>query len=264
MILGDIMSRMDRYYNNSVVTKRTSRNRELYKTIYEDSEYSNIEGIATIENPGEIDITKIKNMLKNRNDFSSNREFKSYVPKEVPKYDTSLQDEDRVYDIRDILNKAKSNKATDKYHNLDQQNIEILRELKQKSRNIRPTDDLDEMIDTITNTSKLNKLSDHELGLDMFEDLKSNDNTIIDGKDSIRTILEEAKRQELQKQEKTETNLDRSFYTSGLSFNEEDFEQMEELKKSVKKTNTLLRILLFIIILVVAIGIVMLIFNLLK
>ena len=83
-------------------------------------------------------------------------------------------------------------------------------------------------------------------------------------KDSIKSILEEAKRQELKQQEKTETNLDKSFFTSSLSFNEDDFEQMEELKKSVKHNNTLLRILLFIIVLIIAVAIVLLIFNILK
>jgi len=259
------MSRMDRYYNNSVSGKRTARNQSLYNTIYEDSEYSNIEGIATIDKSNEIDITKIKNMLKNREDFSNNREFKSYTPKrEVETYENFETDDDRLYDIRDILNKAKTNKSEEKYHNLDQANIEILKELKNKTKEFRPNDELGNMIDTITNTSKLNKMTDQELGLDMFEDLKSTNNTIIQSKDSIKSILEEVKKQEkLEKQEKTQ-NMDKSFFTSSMNFTEEDFEQINELKKNVKKNNTLIKILIFIVIITLTLIAVLLVFNFLK
>ena len=42
------MSRMDRY-NKEVENSRSSKNKDLYKNIYEFGEYSNIEGIATID-----------------------------------------------------------------------------------------------------------------------------------------------------------------------------------------------------------------------
>ena len=122
------MSRMDRYYKNDYTSnKRTSRNQDLYKSIYEDTEYSNIEGIANIDRSNEIDIAKIKDMLKSREDYQSGRELKSFIPKEEPvKYETFEREEDRVYDIRDILTQAKTNKTEEKYHNLDQKNVDIL------------------------------------------------------------------------------------------------------------------------------------------
>lgn len=259
------MSRMDRYYNNSVSTKRTSRNQDLYKSIYEDSEYSNIEGIASIDDNNEVDIVKIKNMLKNYND-NNNRELKRVVNKEFPKYETFEEDDNRVYDIRDILNKAKSNKETEAYHNLDQENVELLRNPQNYKKTIKPSNDLEEMIDTITNTSKLNKLSDNELGLDLFSDLKSKENTTIESRDSIRSILEEAKKKEAQVKEDTTSNnkLDQSFFTSSLSFKDEDFEEIAELKKSVNKNNNLIRILLIIVSIAITISIIVLLFNILK
>ena len=43
-------SRMDRYYRNQKNRhRRSERNRSLYQEIYDNSSYSNIEGIATIE-----------------------------------------------------------------------------------------------------------------------------------------------------------------------------------------------------------------------
>ena len=124
---------------------------------------------------------------------------------------------------------------------------------------------LGDMVDTITNTSKLNKLSDHELGLDMFSDLKSNDNTVIGAKDSVRAILEEAKKNDLaKKQENTSANLDRSFFTSSMNFTDDDFEQIAELNKQVKKNNVTIKILIFIVIVTMTVGAILLVFHFLK
>lgn len=63
-------SRMERYYHaDSEIKQRTRRNQELYKKIYEGGEYTNIEGIASIGSTNEIDISKIKQMLQNREDY---------------------------------------------------------------------------------------------------------------------------------------------------------------------------------------------------
>ena len=217
------MSRMDRYYKDEYATnKRTSRNHDLYKSIYDDVQYSNIEGIANIDKSNEIDIAKIKDMLKSREDYQSGRELKNFIPKEEPiKYETFERENDRVYDIRDILNQAKEGKVEEKYHNLDKTSIDLLKELRNKPKE-KQEEQLETMIDTITSTSKLNKLSDKELGLDMLNDLKS-DNTVTIHNDSIKAILEEAKKQETKELTKTNNTLDKSFYTSSMSFSKDDF-----------------------------------------
>ncbi len=170
------MSRMDRYYKSSYNTnKRTTRNLDLYRTIYKDSEYTNIEGIADIDKSNEVDIAKIKDMLKSREDYQSGRELKTFISKEEPvRYETFERDSDRVYDIRDILNEARTNKKEEKYHNLDQANIDLLNELKNKSKEVVQPEKIENMVDTITNTSKLNKLTDPETGLDMFDLMTDN------------------------------------------------------------------------------------------
>ena len=257
------MSRMDRYYkHNYSSNKRTTRNQDLYKSIYEDIEYTNIEGIADIDKSNEIDIAKIKNMLKSREEYQSGRELKNFIPKEeTVKYETFERENDRVYDIRDILTQAKTNKTEDKYHNLDQKNLEILNNLKNKNQENSPAE-LENMVDTITNTSKLNKLSDSELGLDMLDDLKS-DKTLTSSNTSIRAIIEEAKQKE-KEYTKTDTGLDKSFFTSSLSFTEDDFEEINELKKKVRTNNKLIKIILILFMISVTIVIGILVFNILK
>lgn len=257
---------MDRYYKNTNLDsqKRTSRNQQLYNSIYTDGEYSNIEGIATIDKSNEIDIMKIKNMLKNRNELEPKKELRSFEERKVesPKLDNFNDSDDRVYDIRDILDKAKENKSEEKYQSLKDLNFDFLKEMKEQKKKNEP--DLGEMVDTITNTSKLNKLSDHELGLDMFSDLKSNDNTVIGAKDSVRAILEEAKKNEQKKQENTSANLDKSFFTSSMNFTDDDFEQIAELNKQVKKNNVTIKILIFIVIVAITAGAIFLVFHFLK
>ena len=256
------MSRMDRYYKRDFgINKRTSRNQDLYKSIYQDTEYSNIEGIANIDKSNEVDISKIKDMLKSRENFQSGRELKNFIPKEESvKYETFERENDRNYDIRDILNQAKSSKEEEKYHNLDEKNLEILRQLKNRPKqNKKQSKDLENMIDSITTTSKLYKLSDNELGLDMLTDLKSDD-TI---NPTVQNILNEQK-EVLEEKTKTNTGLDKSFFTSSMSFTDNDFEQINDLKKSVRKSNHMIRFVIILIMLLITIAIIILIFNILK
>lgn len=263
------MSRMERYYKfDDSTKKRSSKNQELYKSIYELGEYSNIEGIATIDKSNEIDITKVKNMLKNREEYQKQRDFNNITARSIPKptnYEIFETEEERVYDIRDILEKAKINKPEkESYKSLNNTNFEILKEIREKNNQRTTENDLQDLIDTISETSQLNKLSDHELGLNMFDTLKSSNNTIVDSNTSIRNLLEDVKKNEQKQHENTTTNLDKSFFTSGLNFNDDDFEQIAELNKSVKKNNFMIKILFVMILIAIAIAIIIIVFQLIK
>ena len=124
-------SRMERYYKPSKeVTRRTDMNRELYHKIYETNEYSNIEGIATLDTSNEIDITKVKKMLQNREDYKKQKDLRSILYKEkenVVEVKNEEPEEEKNYDISEILNKAKSEKKPDdKYRSLGNTNYDIL------------------------------------------------------------------------------------------------------------------------------------------
>lgn len=259
------MNRMDRYYKSEEKTvKRTNKNQDLYDKIYEAGEYSNIEGIATIDKSNEVDITKVKNMLKNREEYQRQKEINNFklTKEEVPSYETFEIDDEKVYDIRDILEKAKINKPEEEYKSLDNINFEIIKELKEKNTK-KDEEELKEMIDTISQTSQLNKLSNQELGLDIFDDLKSNNNTIIEDKDSIREILEAAKKND-EKNEITNVGIDKSFFTSSLNFGKKDFEEIQELNKKTNNNHTLLKILFFIITLCITSVIIYLVYSLIN
>ena len=58
-------SRMEKYYRtNSNIKSRSLKNEKLYRTIYDVGEYTNIEGIASIEKTNQIDLTQIQELLK--------------------------------------------------------------------------------------------------------------------------------------------------------------------------------------------------------
>ncbi len=259
------MSRMDRYNKENASNLRSNKNQELYKNIYELGEYSNIEGIATIDKSNEVDITKVKNMLKNRESYQQQKELRELSKKEpeVPKYDFyDIDENDKVYDIRDILTKAKVNKPSEENKSLNNVNFEILKELKEKHDHEEEKENVHEVLDEISNTSKLNKLSDSELGIDMFSDLQSN--TMVESKEAIKALLDEVKEKEEEKKENTGTNIDKSFFSTSLNFATDDFEELKDLKKSVKKNNYLVRVLVYIILLAIAGAIIYFVFNWIK
>lgn len=264
-------SRMERYHSNDMETKRRSRrNESLYDSIYNDDiEYSNVEGIARIEKTNEIDINRIREMLK-QEEAKKHRDlnepvFKRTIPlppvleKEEPK-------EERNYDIRDILVKAKKDKEDEEknqYRNLKNTQYNILKNIKlddihEKKEGKPESQELKELIHTITSNKALEEVNDQDLSLDLLEDLKSDHtNTSTLNHDSIKRILEEAK--EAQKEEpKEETReLDKSFYTSSLNFDDEDFEELRELGSKYRRNSMLIKILIACVVLAIIVMIVL-------
>lgn len=255
------MSRMERYYkNNYNENKRSRMNQDLYRTIYEADEYSNIEGIATMDKTNEIDLTKIKGMLKSREDYNSQKEYRSLfknraVEEEIIEEDEEI--EEKNFDIRDILEKVKNQKQDDeKYRSIDNTNYNLLKELKIKERKKEienNEEELKELVNTLTNTSMLNSMNDSELSLSLFDDLKASEKTLANSK-SIQKILDEAKK------EQTTEQMSNSFYTKSLNFSKKDMEEYassKEAKRSLRK----IKILVTFIVLVVLIAIGVMIYN---
>ena len=251
-------SRMDRYYNsNSESRRRSRRNESLYDTIYNDDiEYSNVEGIARIEKTNEIDINRIREMLKEEEEKKKKKVFQPILKSEIDTSDMlNLDDrEDRNYDIRDILNKAKEEKVDeekDQYRNLQNTQYNILKKLKlDKDYDPKEKDSFSEQIKSLSNTdiNILNEITDRDLSLELLGDLKSDTKTL--NQNSIKKILEEAKEQ--QKDEKNSLDdsreLDKSFFTSSLNFSDEDFEELKELGSTYRRKSILIKSLIFIVI----------------
>ncbi len=252
-------TRMQKYYKNARAEantdSRSSRNKELYGEIYTGSKYSNIEGIASIDNANEVDITKVKEMLKNRENYQKERQYRritgEYKP-ERPKpviQRTFESNEDKNYDIRDILKEAKENKEPDdkervlrntQYNIL--KNIDLKKELHKEDYTEEGEEELKDLIQTITNTSMLNKINDVDLASDLLSDLQDDDTQIGEIKD-IKELIED--NEDFVKAKKVDTNeptYDRSFFTSSLKLSKSDFEG--EGKKKGKILNILIVVIL--------------------
>lgn len=250
-------SRMDRYYKTDVeVKERSKKNASLYKTIYDDATYSNIEGVATIEKSNEIDISKIKELLQSREEYQKSREYHKIVKPEPdikPVVQTKLE-EDRNYDIRDILNKAKEEKTEEnKVRSLNNTQYDILKNLNLKEdfdkHDYLPDDnEIKELINTITSTSIINKMDDRELSLNILDDLKSTGNTMVTPTSAIDELLKQSK--ENDDDDDTE-EMDKSFYTSSLNFGKDDFEEIKDINTNIKKNNILIKILLFVLLMII-------------
>ena len=231
-------SRMERYTN--VNKTRTDRNRDLYNQIYEDKEYTNVEAIVKAPVTGNINIEKIKEIISSHEEVNKSREVRfreEPIVEEAP-----IEEEPKSYDIKDVLNKAKDERREEdtSYHNLKNVELNILKNLNQEQTENK--EELEELIHTITNASLLNKINDKDLSLDLLDDLKSTDNTMIGSSDAIRNVLKEEKKE-------VEEEMDKSFYTKSLSL-DSDLEELRD--KSTNKVNKILvRIFLIILIVVV-------------
>lgn len=229
-------SRMEKYYhNNSETPSRTQKHADLYDEIYENVEYSNVEGIADIASSNEIDLLKIKELIKEHENDKDNNFF---VRKTI-EFNQTNDDliEEKNYDLKQVLKDAKNNRPKEEkeMYVKDIKNDNFLDKLNH-------INDEDIKISSLINSDDLSTMGDNELSLDLLDSLKSNENTFIGD-------LEERK-----KNIDDEENIDSSFYTAGLNFSKDDFEELDGINNNIKKKNIWITILVFIILVIIITG----------
>lgn len=244
-------SRMEKYYE---MKSRTVKNKELYRTIYDEAEYTNVEGISVIEKNEKIDIEKIKELINGTNNVNKPKEYK----KEEIKPLVEEIEEQKNYDIRDVLDKAKSER-TDRDSRYSNIQYNVLKNIDLNS-NTKVPDNVNEeqlksMIEAISNNSKNDYTSD------LLDDLKS----ICDPnlKNQVKEEINNEDTQ-LQNTKLIQENLDKSFFTSSMDFSSEDFEDLKEIKENIKKNNLLTKILLFILLVIIITGVLFLVYHFTK
>ena len=261
-------SRMDRYYKEELVTSgRSSKNKSLYDQIEKLENYTNIEGVATIEKTNEIDISKVKEMIKNREEYKKRRQLKDIFKEQKEEFQEleEYEEETKNYDIKDLLSKMELEvqQQEDKVRSLGKEQYELLKNLRAKdikydAKIDEEEEELKELINTINITKNFNELSDTQLDVGLLDNLKSD--TMVGDAASIKKIIEEEKNElEL---ENTSTDIDKDFYTSSFGFTKSDFEDLKNINQNIKKSNKFIIILLLVFItLLIISGILFLIFN---
>ena len=222
-------SRVNRYKDlNEEESLRSTKNKNIYDTIYSKKEYDNVEENVTKVKPNEVDLAKLRELLKRE----EKEEF-HIVKKETPIILPEMElDDSKKYDLRDILSKAKDTKEEEpeKLRSLRNTEYDILKgiNIKERIKEEEQKNKLKEMIDSVNNTSALNKLNDKELSLNLLSDLEGT------------TVIEEVK--------EDNEEIDKSFYTSSLGFTVNDFEELKDMNNDIQKDNKIIKILLVLII----------------
>lgn len=243
-------TRMDRYYDKPRNPRaRSTRNENLYKEIQDLDAYSNIEAVATISNNNEIDITKVKELVKNRENYKKTKKYRNALNIEPvnKKEEANINffNEEKNYDIMDVLNKAKDehDEKKDEIRSLKDTHFDMIKDLKINNKDEKTnTDGLKDLIDNISQKDINNT---EEIGL--FNDLTSD--TMVGEASSIHKVLEQEKIDN--KKIDNTAEMDKTFFTSTMGFTEKDFEDLQNIKHKVKRNNALVIALIIIFCLVI-------------
>lgn len=238
-------SRMDRYYeNHGEETKRTNKNSTLYKDLYSNKEYDNVENLNL--NVGkEININDVKDMLEKRDKYRDAKDYRIIKPEEpvmrrVRYYE---EDEPNSHDINEMIGQAKVERPVEeKRRSLEETQVLTLEELISKKSYAKKKklnkSDMEDLVNTIYDTQMLSE----DGGL--FDDLKSTGKTVM--APSIKQVLEEAK-----EEAKDAEDMDNSFFTSSLGLKKSDFEEVEETEEGEDKTLKFIILLAVIFVIIV-------------
>lgn len=256
---GDVLkTRMERYYSEEEEQARTKKNENLYEDIYNDLPSSSV---ATLNNESEIDITKLKGLTENREDYRRVKQYQSILKTDVleeteEEYDIYEDIDNKIYDINTILEDAKAKRVTperETYRSLKNTQYNILSKLDLNETNQEETEEMVTDFFTQDKTMKdliksLNRDEDEPIeetnentaktSADLFEELKGSENTIL----TEAVTADDVTPSEPLKQTETDT-----FYTNHLSFTKEDFEGFQNLQTTVKKNNKLIKILITVL-----------------
>ena len=218
-------TRMDKYYNDEEILQRTSKNDSLYDKLYKEKQVLR-SNVTVIDNINEIDLSKIKSIVNNREDYKKIRNYENAInntefeKKEEINYDFDEVDNSN-YDINEILKRKRSNKNYENSSKIRKINEEFCEDTFKNYKNL--SDDflnheqqLKELFNTVTQTNAVEST-------DLFANLKEN------------------------------SDEDKSFYTNTSKFEGKDFENdFKEIEE--KKVNVFLIIILIAII--ISIGII--------
>ena len=255
-------SRMERYYTDTKPENETigraSRNQELYKKRDYDI-YSSNETI--IDTTNEIDISKIKDIIKSREDYQRAKSYRNMLSDK--KFDTDEVDyqedvtEEKDYDINTLLQKVKEQKGSnddekEKVRKLKNTQYDILSKLDVKSKEKNTMADIsDEQLKDLINTITHRDNQEDDL-MDLLSDLRSGDTTTI--VKSAKELENELTKENIKEKAtilNTKIESENDFYSDSFTFSKKDFEGFTELEESINSNNNLIKVLIFILIVVI-------------
>lgn len=226
------MSRMDKYNTTDEIPKRSEKNQELYKQIY--NAYDEFENLIVPSNAKEIDLSDLKREVTNRDEYRKVKEYGNITNNKVIRKEIIREEqkkENEIYDINELLDKAVTTNKKEEVKeeliangdylkklnlNKNKTNLEQVKEMYQEfhEESLEEEDDL---------------LKTANLSLEILSDLKSdNEGTIVtdpikEDDEEIEEILEDIKQDEEE---------DEDFYSNKYKFSKNDFDDRDDLNIS--------------------------------
>lgn len=218
-------SRMDKYkneQNSEVIPTRSNKNKELYKQIY--NAYDEFENLIVPSNAREIKPEELKKVITSRQEYRKKKEIdditnngntinNSVIRKE--KILEEQEQENEIYDINELLNKATSENKKPELIEPTLANEDYLKKLKLDSRktNIEQVKEMYEDIKEETLEEDESLMKTANLSLEILSDLKG---------DSEKTMVSAPIKDEELPEDNT---ID--FYSNTYKFSKKDFEDKD-------------------------------------
>lgn len=199
-------SRMDKYYNDDEYMQRTTKNDSLYNELYKEKQkLSN--NVTVLDNMNEIDLTKIKEMMDNREDYKKVKGYNALVSDSED--DTQLdyhfdEIDNNAFDINKILEQKKKSYEEDivRIRSITKEEYDDLKSLdidrESLNKDFVPKEELKDLLNTITSAED-----------DLFSNLKD------------------------EKKEFKEETKEEVFYTNTSKIAKEDFEDFNDAKSGM-------------------------------
>lgn len=284
-------TRSEKFYQEepTQTKRRTAKNTQLYEDIKKgELKDFNIGTNARVigESDSQIDIDKIKEILeKNYQDTPKRRSLKF----EVPEPEEVEIEKTKEYDINAILEKAREEReidySRDRLKKVRDTQFDILKSLEldeeenKKASQESAKEELLELINTINMNEKQKKEIQENLEeestsldpLDLFTDLRGDENTVVAGAKELNPEKDDTMTQPIVEEKNTETTaikteteeiknaldeeLDDSFYTNSMTFKKNDFASLEDNDSGT--INIIVRILIILVFLAIIAGVVL-------
>ena len=214
-------SRMDKYNVDSDIPKRSDKNKELYRQIY--NAYDEFENLVVPSNVKEIDLTGLKKEITSRDDYKKVRDYSEITNNKIIRKEIVIEEqkkENEIYDINELLTKAvKENKKENDAFVPTMSSESYLKRLKLDDTRTN-LDMVKEMYDDIkkdVEDESEELLKTANLSLDLLSDLRGdNDDTMIQAPIKDEYMPEENNR----------------FYSSEFKFSKKDFDKDDEIDRS--------------------------------
>lgn len=217
-----MVSRMDKYKDEfeekAITTTRSDKNKELYKQVY--NAYDEFENLVVPDNAKEIDLSDLKKEITSRDQYRTVKEYSDVTNNKIVRKEKIVlkqKQENEIYDIKELLNKAVTEKKEPELIQSTLSNGDYLKKLKLDNTrtNIEQVKEIyDDIKEEVLEEEDESLLRTANLSLEILSDLKSdNDSTMINPPIKDEEMPEDVK--------------DMDFYSNTYKFSKKDFDDKQ-------------------------------------